>query len=562
MEALDSGQQPFCNFISQGFEDAEILGLDGTGAAHFNGTLSLKPPVKPILSPAWLTAGEMNAPSIIEVPEAEPRDAAGDADLGASVKRAVIWRSGSQVIAQAVAWTSTLMVIRLLNPADYGLFAMAQVVIVFLNFLNGYGFAGSLIRERELTKQKIRQAFGLLLLVNGSLALAQIALAPLAAAYYHQPKIAELLRVQALIFLSTPFITIPEVLLMRQMDFRRQALANLAATVVSAAVALGCALAGAGVWTLVWAPIALFWSRAVGLHLLTRAWFWPSFRFAGSGTMFRFGVAMLVNTFCWTVMTQADTLIAARRLSPGGLGIYTEALFLTTLVASKFVPPLNEVAFPAYARMQDDPEQLGASFLTAVRLVMLVTCPIYFGLSVVAPDLVAVLLGAKWLAMAPLMTILAFAMPAQTLHILFTPAVNALGHTRITTRASLLGAAVMPVAFLIGLEWGAIGLAYAWLVAFPILPAFTFFQARRKLSITAQGLAAAVAPGLGSSAAMALAVLMLGRGLQTLTPWHRLVLLIAFGAVSYAALLHLFSRSSVRQVLALVRGKAGPPAAA
>nr|WP_166179694.1 lipopolysaccharide biosynthesis protein [Altererythrobacter segetis] len=485
-----------------------------------------------------------------------PADSSGaSVDLGDSVKRAVIWRSGSQIGSQVVAWAATLLVIRILDPADYGLLAMSQVVIVFLNFLNGYGFAGSLIREPELTERKIRQAFGMLLLVNGALALLQIALAPLAAAYYRHPLIAELLRVQALIFLSTPFISIPEVLLMRQMDFRRQALVNLAATLVSAGVALGGALAGWGVWTLVWAPIALFWTRALGLQLVTREWHWPSFRFAGSGAMFRFGLGLLASTFGWTVITQADTLIAARRLSASELGLYAEALFLTTLIASKFVPPLNEVAFPAYARMQEDRAQLAASFLKAVRLIMLVTCPLYLGLSIVAPDFVAVVLGAKWRAMAQLMTILALAMPAQTLYILFTPAVNATGHVRVTARASLLGALVMPPAFLIGLEWGATGLAYAWLLAFPVLPLTIFMQARGKLGITARQLGAAVAPGLLASVAMALAVLALSRALGPAAPWQRLSLEFAFGALCYAGLLLAFSRAALRELTGLVLGR-------
>ena len=484
-------------------------------------------------------------------------------ELGDSIKRAVIWRSGSQILAQAVAWASTLMVIRILEPADYGLFAMTQVVIVFLNFLNGYGFAGSLIREAELTEKKIRQAFGLLLLVNGALALLQILLSPLAAAYYGQPRVADLLRVQALIFLSTPFISIPEVLLMRQMDFRRQALVNLGATIVSAAVALCGALSGWGVWTLVWAPIALFWSRAIGLQAITRVRCIPSFRFAGAGSMFQFGLALLASTFGWTVINQADTLIAARKLSPHDLGLYTEALFLTTLVATKFVPPLNEVAYPAYSRMQEDPAHLAASFLKAVRLIMLVTCPIYLGLSAVAPDFVAVVLGAKWLAMAPLMTILAFAMPALTLHILFAPALNALGHIRITMRSSLLGALIMPPAYLVGLRWGATGLAYAWLLAFPVLPLITFVQARDKLGIDARRLAAAVAPGLLASIGMAGAVAALERLLGSFAPWQRLGLEAAFGAASYSALLLVFARESVFEIASLVinRRKAAQSAA-
>jgi len=491
-----------------------------------------------------------------------PADPSGaSAELGDSVKRAVIWRSGSQIASQVVAWAATLLVIRVLDPADYGLFAMTQVVIVFLNFLNGYGFAGSLIRDPELTEHKIRQAFGMLLLVNAALALLQVALAPLAAAYYRHPQVAELLRAQALIFLSTPFISIPEVLLMRTMDFRRQALVNLAATLVSAGVALGCALGGLGVWTLVWAPISLFWTRALGLQLVTRAWHWPSFDFAGAGPMVRFGLALLASTFGWTVMTQADTLIAARKLSPTELGLYTEGLFLTALIASKFVPPLNEVAFSAYARMQEDRAQLGAAFLKAVRLVMLVTCPLYLGLSVAAPDVVAVLLGAKWQAMAPLMTILAFAMPAQTLYILFSPAVNAAGHVRITARASMLGALIMPPAFFVSLQWGATGLAYAWLLGFPVLPLFVFLQARGKLGIDARQLAAAVSPGLLASAAMALAVLILGRGLDAFAPWERLGLKVALGAACYIGLLAAFWRAALAEGVALMISRSSGAAA-
>lgn len=481
-------------------------------------------------------------------------------ELGASVKRAVIWRSGSQIFAQAVAWASTLMVIRILDPADYGLFAMTQVVIVFLNFLNGYGFAGWLIREPELSERRIRQAFGLLLLVNGALALLQVSLAPLAAAYYRQSEVAALLRVQALIFLATPFIAIPEVLLMRAMDFRKQALVNIAATLVSATVALGCALAGLGVWTLVLAPIALFWARAIGLQAVTRAHYRPSFRFAGTGPMVRFGLAMLASTFGWTMMTQADTLIAARRLSPAELGLYAEAFFLTSLLASKFVPPLNEVAFPAYARMQDDPRQLGAAFLKAVRLIMLVTCPLYLGLAVVAPDAVAVVLGAKWGAMAPLMSVLALAMPTLTLHILFAPAINALGHTRITMRSSLFGALIMPPAFLIGLNWGAMGLAYAWLLVFPLLPLLTFAQARGKLGIDVRRLTGAVAPGLSASVAMAGIVWLLGHRLGAIEPWQRLSLEVACGGTAYVGVLLVFSRSTLAEMAALLVRRRSRPA--
>jgi len=475
------------------------------------------------------------------------------------VKAAVIWRSGSQITAQLVAWCSTLAVIRILDPADYGVFAMTQVILAFLSFLNGWGFASALVQDREIDERKIRQAFGMLLLVNVGIALIQLALAPVAAAYYRQPIVADLLRVQALIFLATPFVALPEVLLTRELDFKRPAIANLSATCVSATVALTCALSGAGVWTLVYAPLSFFWVRAIVLVLAARFFVLPSFRFAGAGRMFNFGLVLLGGFFFWTILTQADVFIAARFLTPHELGLYAEALFLTTIIAAKFVPPLNEVAFPAYARIQDDLPAMRAAFLKAVRLIMLATCPLYFGLAVVARDAVDLVLGTKWQAMAPLVSILALAMPMFTLYSLFGPAVTALGRAGITMRSAMCGALVMPAAFLFAIQWGTTGLAWAWVLAFPIVPLAAFLQSRGPLGLTARDMAAAIAPGIAASAAMAIIVGFAGLGLDGLAAWQRLPLLVAFGGAVYAALLYVVSRETLVEVFGLVaRRKRGP----
>ena len=75
--------------------------------------------------------------------------------LGGQVRQAVFWRTGTQIVSQTISWTATLIVIRLLEPADYGLFAMAQVMMTFLDFLNGYGFASALIQSKQLARQAI-----------------------------------------------------------------------------------------------------------------------------------------------------------------------------------------------------------------------------------------------------------------------------------------------------------------------------------------------------------------------------------------------------------------------
>jgi len=472
------------------------------------------------------------------------------------VRSAIFWRSGSQIVAQVIAWASTLIVIRLLDPADYGLYAMAQAVFVFLSFLNGYGFASSLIQAEEVTPRALRQAFGILLLLNGSLALVQYFGAPLLADYYGQPIVTDLLRTTALIYLATPFFVIPEVVMARALEFRKQALVNLIAAITGAATALTLALNDYGVWTLVYAPIVLFWTRAIGLTIAARLLVWPSFDLRGTGKMLGFGGAILLTQLLWLIQSQSDIFIAGRSFAPRELGLYAEALFLTQVLMSKFVPPLNEVAFPAYSRIQHDIAALRAGFLKAMRLVGLVTFPAYLGIVATAGPLIETLLGPKWVAMTPLVRIIALSMPVMTLQILFSPATTALGRPRIATQTAGFGAVAFTLAFLVGVQFGPVGLSIAWLAASPALLACTYWLSRRLIGFTLGDIWRSARSGLVPAIAMALIVTGVDLLLVDLVAPLRLALLVAAGMASYAGLLFVYDRPALVDAIATLRGRA------
>ncbi|MGZ8282209.1 MAG: lipopolysaccharide biosynthesis protein [Allosphingosinicella sp.] len=481
------------------------------------------------------------------------------ADFAEQVKGAVIWRSGSQIAGQLIAWGSTFLVIRMLDPSDYGLVAMTGVVLAFLDLFNGWGFASALVRDDRIDRHRIGQVFGMLLLMNFGLAALQWTAAPYVARYFHQPMVADMLRVQALFFLANPFTALANALLIRRMDFRRQSQVNLLAAVLSACTALGCALAGLGVWTLVAAPFVYWYARAIGYSIAARLWIRPIFRFAGAGEMARYGGAMILVQFCWWVQSQADVFIGGRLLDAHRLGLYTTALFLTQILAAKFVPPLNEVAFAAYSRIQGERDVMQAAFLKTVRLIMVIALPFYFGLAVTAEPLVLTFLGAKWRDAASLVPVLACAMPFMTLQILFAPATNALGRPALAVRIGLIGALLMAVAFIVGIGWGTAGLAWAWLGGMAALLAVTILVSLPAIGVGRRALAAAMAPGLAASLVMAGAVAALDSLLPGLGDGARLATLVPFGATLYALLLFLFARPLVDEMLALVRPR--PPEA-
>jgi O-antigen/teichoic acid export membrane protein len=393
----------------------------------------------------------------------------------------------------------------------------------------------------------------MLVLLNFGLAAAQFLLAPLAAAYYRQDIVMHLLRVQALLYLCTPFIALPYALLSRTMDFRMQARVNILASTASACAALGGALAGLGVWTLVLAPLVLFGVRAVGMTIAARSLVWPSFDFRGAGSLARYGGVMAAGQLFWFAQSQADVFIAGRHFSPHMLGIYTTSLFLTQIFVSKFVPPLNEVAFSAYARIQHDTQAVAIAFTRSVRIIMIAALPFYFGLAVTAEPLVLTVLGEKWRETIPVVHLLALAMPFMTLQVLLQPACDARGRPGIGVRNGAFGALVLAIGFLIGVNWGPVGLATAWIVAYPIYLGISLWRSLPVIGTNVRAIADAVAPALLAALGMALAVVLVDHFLPPLHPLPRLAILVATGGLVYAGWLMIFARRVVRELVAIVR---------
>ncbi len=485
---------------------------------------------------------------------------APSAGLGARVRRALAWRWGTQVLAQVITWTTTIAVVRLLAPSDYGLYAMSQAVVTALAFLNGQSFATSLIQTDRIDQRRIGQVFGLLLLLNGSLALAAVLTAPLAARYYGEPLIAPMLRAQALIFLTIPFAALPQELLARRIEFRKQGLVNLASAAIGAATALSLAWYGFGVWALVYAPIALFAARAIGLTLAARVLVKPVFDLRGAGDLVSFGGALTICQFLWIVQSQSDIVIAGRIFAPHELGLYSEALFLTLIITARFLPPVNEVCFPTYAELYKSGQPLGPFFLRVQRTVALVVMPAYVGLSLVAAPAVATLFGPKWIGMAPVVAGLALAMPAFALQIVCSPATNGMGKPRTYLMTNGFGAILFPLLFLAGVSAGPPGLVTAWWIAAPALLAFTYMLTLPKIGVRWRSLIVAVAPAAAATGVMAAVVLFARAFLPPLPAAAELIVLALVGALAYLAALLAFAREAIGEIVAFVTRRDFAPA--
>ncbi len=179
-------------------------------------------------------------------------------------------------------------------------------------------------------------------------------------------------------------------------------------------------------------------------------------------------------------------------------------------------------------------------------------------MAVTAEPLVETLFGAKWLEMAPFVSVLALAMPFMTLQVMFAPVSNALGRPGLTARIAAVGAVLMPLAFLMGIQFGAIGLAWAWLGAFPVLTAVTARLAGGAMGLRLADLIRAAAPGLGCSILMAGAVMIVDSLLPPLPALVQLCVLVPTGGLAFMAALMLCARGTLMELVSLVIRRAAP----
>lgn len=473
--------------------------------------------------------------------------------LRTKVLRGLKWTVFGRLASQIVTWAVTIYVIRLLNPEDYGLMSLATIFSALFAMVAEIGLGPALVQSKEVPPERLRQIFGIVILTNGAACLLMAAvIAPLVAAFFGEIRLELVVQVIALQFLPAAFAVVPAALLDREMKFRGRAIADLSATIGGAIVTLILAYMGYGVFALAWGSVSLATIRAAGLNLARPFLNAPSFRFAGCGSMFKFGRNVAATQLTWFIYSQADSFIVGKFLGKHDLGIYSVSMDLASLPAARASAILHQLAFPSLAMIQRDSGAIGPYLMKSIRGVNLLSFPVMWGISSVAPELVQTLLGEKWLEAVIPLALLCLIMPLRVISPLLHAGLYAVGRADTSFRITFITACVMCAAFLFSAQFGLIGLSLAWLLVFPGIFVFNLLRATKHLKVTVKEIATALARPALVSGLMYGAVALVRQELQW-TPLVNLVTLILVGAIVYALLSFLFNRETMMETLNLIR---------
>jgi PST family polysaccharide transporter len=380
-------------------------------------------------------------------------------DIGRRSARAGLVTVSAQVTKLLLQVGSTALLARLLTPADFGVYAMVAVFTGFISRFRDLGLSAATVQRAEVDHSHASTLFwvnvagGLLLMVIG------FAIAPLIASFYEVQALTAITLALSVTFLFAGFSAQHIALLRRQMRFTTLACVDVGSMFCGILAAIALALSGFSYWALVGQAIVHALAELVLCSLLSgwRPGRWQMSRDVGE--MLRFGGTLTAASMVNYLSRNFDNLVVGRFAGAAQLGIYSKAYALLLMPVQQINGPIAAVAIPALARLQDRPAEYRRYYLKVIEIIAYISMPLAVLLGVLAEETVFVLLGPQWNEAAAIFQVLALFVVVQNVSVTTGWVMQSLGNVQRLLKWQAAHAGVYVIACLVGVQWGAMGVA-------------------------------------------------------------------------------------------------------
>jgi PST family polysaccharide transporter len=384
--------------------------------------------------------------------------------MRASFERKVVigiaWMTAARAAVRGLGLISTVILARLLAPADFGLVAMAMAVATGLELLTLFGFDAALVQRKEITRDHYDSAWTLNVLLGVGLAVALAAVAVPVATFYREPRLEVIMYIIGAKYIIDNATNPGVVDFRRNINFRPEFLIQVGPKLAGILITIPAAfllrdyralLAG----MLISSSVTFLLSYLMHPHR-------PRWCLTEAHVLYRFSRWLLLNNFVGFLRNRSSDLIIGRALGPASLGLFSIASEVSSLPSSEMVAPINRVLFPSYVQLADDLNRLRDAFRTTLGLIALIILPASIGLAAIADPLVRVMLGDKWLDTIPIVSLLAFAGASTVLQTNTGSLLNALGKPRmIALTGAIQVVLLVPMLLFATFKFGLDGTAWA-----------------------------------------------------------------------------------------------------
>jgi len=475
-------------------------------------------------------------------------------ELKEKVTRGVAWSVGEKLGTMLLQAGVSIIVLRLLMPDDFGVAAILTAFAAFAVAVVDSGFSQTLIRKAEPSPDDYKSVFLFNMTVSLGLYALLTLLAPVAARYYDMPVIARIAPVFFLLIPANALCVIQHTIFTRRFRFALLSKVTFASSLVSGAAAILLAAAGCGVWSIVAQRVlqagvraALLWRLSDWRPRRSAAWSLPALQ-----AMAPYSFSLLATDLISTVCNKIPQLFIGKLYSADALGYFDQALKLKDLPVNSAMTAVQGVTFPALSKIASDEGKFAESYRQVTMVVAYVMFPAMLGLSAVAHDMFAVLLGAKWMPTAPYfeaICLMGLCCPiAMTAYNVMKVRCSGSAIVRLEAVKKTVMAVILALTVPRSVQavvWGLVAFGFCEMTV-------NVWASLRATSLTLGRFVRTLLPVALASAAMYAAVRGVAWALPDHAPW-RLVVEIATGGSVYLLLSALFRLEAFREVKALVR---------
>lgn len=397
--------------------------------------------------------------------------------------KGVVWTAINNWGTQAISFVVFSLLARLLEPATFGLVALAGVFLAFMQIFLDQGFSTAIVQRQDLEPEHLDTAFWTNVTIALLMTLLSMVAARLAANLFHQPELAPIIRWLSLGFLFSGFNGVQGAIFTRNLNFRTLTIRSLIAVMVGGSVGVLMALMGFGVWSLVGQSLT---GSLVGVLVLWTASDWrPGFNYSVRHLkdLFSFGINVVAMSFLGFLNTRLDDLLIGYFLGPVALGYYSVAYRLLRIMTQLLSGISSQVALPTFARLQKEPQKIVSAFYNVTQLTGLIVFPCFLGVATLAPELVRTLFGGQWLPSIPVMQILSFIGIIWTIYSFNGIVIMAMGKPSWKLQLDLLNTTVNVIGFVIAVHWGIVAVALAFTIRGYLLAPLRIWQVHKLIHI-------------------------------------------------------------------------------
>ncbi len=389
--------------------------------------------------------------------------------LTADLKGRSVRGGAITVVSQACKFIlqtgSTVVLARLLTPADFGLIAMVTAITGFATIFADLGLSMATVQKAKINHDQVSTLFWINVALGLLLAVIIVALAPAIAWFYGDARLTAVTAALGIVYVFSGLTVQHQAMLRRHMRFFSLYVIQITSLAIGVVAAVLAALLGASYWALVIQGVLASLTLAVGVWIASRWVPGRPKRGIGNRRMLSFGGNIAGSSIVRYISEHADKILIGKFVGSSALGLYSKAYGLLMLPTNQLQTPLFSVGLPGLCRLQDNPERLRNYYLKMLQLLAFFIVPMALFLGGVAYEVIMLVLGPQWEPAVSVYRILSLVAVVQPLRDTDKMVMIAKGNANRYLKLNLLSSVVLVSSFIVGLPWGIHGVAISYTVA-------------------------------------------------------------------------------------------------